>query len=536
MQPTELQGHGTLYFVPMGRQAIPAQSLADYYEQKFQIKITMLPAVDVESSSCEPSRNQCSAEAMILQARHAYPQIARAPDSVMIILSDEDIYPRSFGWKFTYSFHAGYRLGIVSSRRMNPAFWGDPADPAKQLASTKQMLTKYIALMYLHVPASYDPSSVMYQPQTPDGGPDDLYESDIHSEESANGLRGSGWPCLSFTYSYATGKLKPLSPSAVDCNMVPQVRSTDEAILQTQLSIGQFVESSMDFQLDSVPPIEFRRAYLSGYVHPMALGFGTNHSYNSSLYSDGAANLTFMDIIREDGDRDHLDRISPGRGFSSSVVFESHEDSEEIYGARVTWEEGHFKLQFRDGSRSTFLPCDDGRCYWSGYQDAQGNPLHFSRGLNLELKRLDTKDNQGIEFQSDRQQRIVDGVDTKGNHVTYTYGEDGCLAQAHRVDGQTTLYTYDAAHHMTGISVIRKAGTVARRILTNEYDASGRVIRQTLADGSVYEIKYGPLAGKHATSVSLTEPSGRILHLRLYESSYGARTDVVKYPASESKP
>src|SRR6266704_2365728 len=68
VQPTELQGHGTLYFVPMGRQAIPAQSLADYYEQKFQIKITMLPAVDVESSSCEPSRNQCSAEAMILQA------------------------------------------------------------------------------------------------------------------------------------------------------------------------------------------------------------------------------------------------------------------------------------------------------------------------------------------------------------------------------------------------------------------------------------------------------------------------------------
>jgi len=79
--------------------------------------------------------------------------------------------------------------------------------------------------------------------------------------------------------------------------------------------LGSFVESNMDFQLDSVPPIEFRRAYLSGYVRPMALGFGTNHSYNSSLYSDGAANLTFMDIIREDGDRNHLDRISPGRGF-----------------------------------------------------------------------------------------------------------------------------------------------------------------------------------------------------------------------------
>src|SRR6266849_5428678 len=60
VQPGELQGHGTLYFVPMGRQVIPAQSLADYYEQKFQIKITVLPAVEVESSSCVPARHQCS--------------------------------------------------------------------------------------------------------------------------------------------------------------------------------------------------------------------------------------------------------------------------------------------------------------------------------------------------------------------------------------------------------------------------------------------------------------------------------------------
>jgi len=89
---------------------------------------------------------------------------------------------------------------------------------------------------------------------------------------------------------------------------------------------------------------------------------------------------------------------------------------------------------------------------------------------------------------------------------------------------------------MTGISVIRKAGAVARRILTNEYDASGRVIAKRSPMGAWYEIKYGPLAGEHATSVRLTEPSGRILHLRLYESSYEARTDVVKYPASESKP
>src|SRR5882762_4668903 len=85
VQPEELQGHGTLYFVPMGRQAIPAQSLADYYRQKFKIEITVLPGIDVEHSSCVAVRRQCIAEEMIIQARYAYPQITRVPDSVMIV-------------------------------------------------------------------------------------------------------------------------------------------------------------------------------------------------------------------------------------------------------------------------------------------------------------------------------------------------------------------------------------------------------------------------------------------------------------------
>jgi len=32
----------------------------------------------------------------------------------------------------------------------------------------------------------------------------------------------------------------------------------------------------------------------------MALGTGTNHNYNSWLYSDGESKLSFVDIIHED--------------------------------------------------------------------------------------------------------------------------------------------------------------------------------------------------------------------------------------------
>jgi YD repeat-containing protein len=96
--------------------------------------------------------------------------------------------------------------------------------------------------------------------------------------------------------------------------------------------------------------------------------------------------------------------------------------------ARMTWD------------WSTYLPCADGRCYWTGYQDAKGNSLHIERAANLDLERVTWQDGQAITFQSDVQHRILDATDSRGNHVSYDYGGDGCLAQVHHADGQTTLY------------------------------------------------------------------------------------------------
>jgi YD repeat-containing protein len=530
----ELLPHGKLYFVPMGAQAIPVQALADYYNKKFHIKVNVLLEVPLEPSACVPSRNQCIAEEMMIAAQRAYPAQARTPDSVIIILTDEDIYPRSQDEDFTYSFHSGYHVGIVSTRRMDPASWGDPSDANAKLASTRQMLTKYVAMMYFHIPVSYDPSSLMYQPFTPNGGSDDLYESDIHSEESANGLRGSDSPCLIFVYSYASGDLRPYSSSPTDCGYVPDVSSTEEEIIEVDLARGQFIDHSMDLQPKADPHLEFRRGYLSQHTQATALGWGTNHNFNSMLYSDGAQNLTFIDIIHEDGERDHLDRLSPGRGFSSSVVFESHDDGEEIYGAHMTWDNGRFKLQYRDGSWSTYLPCSDGRCYWTGYRDAQGNVLDIQRAPNLDLQSVSWQDEKLIDFQSDASHRITEAVDAHGHRVGYEYSVDGCLAQVHRADGQTTIYTYDSGHRMTGLSVVRASGEAARMVLTNKYNSLGQLTEYTLADGAAYKMTYGPLVNGFPTSLTLKEPSGRVLNITLSSDSYRERASLIKYPAKVS--
>jgi len=90
--------------------------------------------------------------------------------------------------------------------------------------------------------------------------------------------------------------------------------------------------------------------------------------------------------------RDHLQRVSSGTGFSAGVAFEDRNEPLELYGARMTWDSGHFKLTQRDGSWSTYLPCADSRCFWIGYQDGNQNGLLFDRDAHRALRRLQASD------------------------------------------------------------------------------------------------------------------------------------------------
>ncbi|HKT51223.1 MAG TPA: DUF6531 domain-containing protein [Candidatus Angelobacter sp.] len=534
--PAELNAHGRLYFLPLGRQVIPAETLAGYYQQKFNIQIEVLPVVEPNSASYYPDRKQYAAEDLIADMKLDHPELARDPNAVVIGLTDEDIFQRWLGGSnFTYSYHAGYQFGIVSTRRMDPAFWGDPPSDSVRLASTKQMLTKYVAFMYFHVPVSDDRTSVMRQPLTPDGGSDNLYESDLHSEESDNGLEGNGWPCISYIYSYSTQQMTPVSPDPTDCNLTKAPQSSDEEIFAVELGLGRFMTHGMDMKLDSTPPIEYRRSYLSDYARQRSLGWGTDVSFNTSLISDGPSALTYIEIVREDASRDRVERVSPGRGFSANVAFEGENAFDGAYRARMTWERDHFKIQYPDGSSATYLPCNDYRCFWTGSQDAAGNKLTIQRDPALGLLQVLSQDRQGISFQPDDQHRIAEAYDTASNTVKYEYDADGCLARVHRPDGRVIVYEYDGRHHMTRVSVINAPGEEPQTLVKNEYDPTGHITKETLADGSQYEIKYQAFAGRHASQLTVREPSGRLLHFALTDQDYHEWTTPIRFPRVPSQ-
>jgi YD repeat-containing protein len=473
------------------------------------------------------------AEEVIAAMATAYPDIARNPESVMIALTDEDIFPKGMGWEFTYSYRSS-RMGVVSTRRMDPAFWGGRPDNDLRLASTRQMLTKYIALEYFHLPESLDPTSNLFSPLTPNAGPDDIYESDLHPEASVNGRLGTPFPCLFFTYSYKTHEVKVGQPVISDCQYPNFVSTSDEENFDTNLGWGLFIQRTMDLQLQSTPVIELKRAYNANYAPTLdlAFGWGANHSYNSWLSSDGMSSLSYTHINHEDGEFSFLGRTDPGRGFSPGAVYESHES--DSYGAQLKWAADHYKLDYRDGAWSTFFPCDaiHNFCYWTGYQDAQGNSLSFDRGPNRELRQLMASDNQGITFQLDDHHRTIKAEATDGSHVSYEYDAAGCLARVHRADGQQTLYEYDPTHHMTSMSVIRRPGAAPELVLTNKYDSRGRVITQTFNGIGSFQIEYVGAVGDYSAYVKVTTPAGDVLKISIGRDRYVARSQHMQFTAA----
>jgi len=532
VRPEQLQGHGKLYFVPVGKQAIPVQTLADYYRKKFGAEVTVLPPVETKPADCVPKQQQCAAEDLQAEMTTAYSEIARDPDSVMIALTDEDIFPRARGWDFTYSWHSA-RIGIVSTRRMDPGFWDGKSNEAVQLANTRQMLTKYVALEYYHVPSSFDPTSVMRTPLVPNGGPDDIYESDLHSEESVNGRRGSPSPCLFFSYSYETHKVTLDEPVLSDCDY-PHPAHAGEETFDTNLGWGHLTQRSLDLDLASTPRIAFRRGYTSGYPLPVefGMGWGVNHSFNAWLGSNGLAALTYLTVIREDGSQETFKRLDQGQGFNSNAIYESHEDN--IYGARLTWHDHQYKVQYRDGSFATFLECDNPKmhCYWVGYQDAKGNTLHTERSVNRDLQQVSSSDNQGIGFRYDDHHRIVSAEASDGKRVSYEYDSAGCLSRVERSDGQVAVYEYDAGHRMTSFSVAPQPGAAPETVLSNQYDAQGRLIRQELAGVGAFSLEYMATRERNYTSeLRITDPSGRVLMVSIGEE-YVVHATNTRFPAA----
>ena len=147
--------------------------------------------------------------------------------------------------------------------------------------------------------------------------------------------------------------------------------------------------------------------------------------------------------------------------------------------------------------------------------DAQGLTVALSYGPNSQLESVTSPAGRIYPVSTDGAGHITKITVAGGASLTYTYNTDGYLESFTDADGDTNHYTYDAQGQMSEWSDGRGV-----RVIANEYDRQGRVIKQTDAAGNVSTVSYA------SNETTLTDAAGETTIYR-YNDKY--QTTAIEY-------
>ena len=154
-----------IYFAAVGEmRSVHLDVLQAYYEQRYDLTIEVLPPIGLEPMVVDERRRQLIAEELIELMKRRYPEHARSPQSILIGITEGDMYIREVNWRFAFARRDGDRFAIVSSARMDPVSFGFLPDDELLQTRLRKMLSKNIGIMYYKLPQKSDRRSVMFGP------------------------------------------------------------------------------------------------------------------------------------------------------------------------------------------------------------------------------------------------------------------------------------------------------------------------------------------------------------------------------------
>ena len=269
------------------------------------------------------------------------------------------------------------------------------------------------------------------------------------------------------------------------------------------LVTGQFAHVETDLHLPDVMPITLSRTYRALDKNSRAFGVGMTHPYDIFLYS--ANSFQEIDLILPNGGRVRYVRTSPGTSytdanFKTDAPGEWNQSVIERDNARSGWQ-----LKFRDGRRWFFYQYQP----LSEMADKSGNITRIERenvnGTSGKIVRILSPNGRALNF-SYAGERISGVTDSIGRQFTYSYDPAGRMLEAIDPLGGKRIYTWDTVNNRI-TSVKDPNGNV---MVTNQYDANGRVSKQTLADTSTFLFAYTADANNKVTQADVTDRRGNV--------------------------
>ena len=298
------------------------------------------------------------------------------------------------------------------------------------------------------------------------------------------------------------------------------------------LGTGLYERSFTDILVYDYIPISLKRTYRNRDSVSRAFGIGTNHPYEWFLWSN-SRELTFVDLILEDGGRIHYARTSAGTDYQNAV-FEHVLSPTEFYKSQLKWNGNGWTIAMADGSSYKFLFCGHGgkqKCSLINYRDGAGRELQLARDRDGNLQAITSPGMQRIEFTNDSNDRVKQAkISGSDQAVRYEYDREGRLRRvenagivivdrfirglpreaqeyARKSTGKVTdwiEYDYDKAHNMTMV----KDSTGFQ--LINKYDSENRPIHQRLHDGRTWAFAYKTNSRGKIVQTDVTQPDSSV--------------------------
>jgi RHS repeat-associated protein len=284
------------------------------------------------------------------------------------------------------------------------------------------------------------------------------------------------------------------------------------------LFTGLFTYDETDMVVKDVMPITVARSYRPADNTPRAFGIGTSLSYDFFMVGDTFP-YTFQYMVLPNGGHVYFARISAGTSFADAV-YQSYGCPNSIYyGAILKWDTSMpgsaWSVTLRDGTMYFFPDSMGSTNPRAGaaifIRDRVGNVMTLTRDSNRNLTQISSPNGRHVALSYDGTNRVTKATDDLGRSVQYAYDSQGRLVTVTDQTGQyTRQYTYQAQSVDPSMSIGAVSATTnlitvtdkrGNTEVTNQYDANGRVIKQTYADGTTMSFVYGITQGPAPTNV-----------------------------------
>jgi hypothetical protein len=163
---TRASPSGTVYLVPMcKRMSAAARMLSAFLLEKRELRVEILPEIEVPVLLVDPGRNQLGSNKMLNLLEERYATQLAVPKSTVIALTCANLFIEDSGNAWTFSFRHERGLAVISDARMFDAPLS-PADktPLNELRDIRlrKMVQRAIAFLHLGAMPDNNPYSLLY--------------------------------------------------------------------------------------------------------------------------------------------------------------------------------------------------------------------------------------------------------------------------------------------------------------------------------------------------------------------------------------